>query len=312
MPAGDLVRGSGHHPEHVPHRLLLAEPPRQAEGRREGADPRRAPAASAWPRSRSRNGSAPRSSPPRAPTRSATSCACWAWTTCFDSRSLAFADDILAQTAGQGVDVVLNSLAGEAINRNLRVLKRFGRFLELGKRDFYENTKIGLRPFRNNISYFGIDADQLMQERPDLTRELFAEVIALFEIGVLHPAALPGLRGRRRHRRLPLHAAGRQIGKVVVTYRNGIRQAHAAARSAPPRLSLPARCLLPGHRRPRGLRPEDRRVAGGSRRAPPRPDQPSGPSLGGGAPGDRQAARAGRRGARRGVRRDATGGRCPR
>ncbi|MCW5586951.1 MAG: zinc-binding dehydrogenase [Chromatiales bacterium] len=46
-----------------------------------------------------------------------------------DSRSLAFADDVLALTDGQGVDVVLNSLAGEAINRNLRILRPFGRFL---------------------------------------------------------------------------------------------------------------------------------------------------------------------------------------
>ncbi|MGH8641133.1 MAG: polyketide synthase dehydratase domain-containing protein, partial [Burkholderiales bacterium] len=98
----------------------------------------------------------------------------------FDSRSLAFADDILAITEGKGIDVVLNSLAGEAVNRNLRVLKPFGRFLELGKRDFQENTRIGLRPFRNNIAYFGVDADQLMSERPDLTERLFREVMALF------------------------------------------------------------------------------------------------------------------------------------
>jgi NADPH:quinone reductase-like Zn-dependent oxidoreductase len=104
-----------------------------------------------------------------------------------DSRSLAFADEILAVTKGRGVDVVLNSLAGEAINRNLRVLRPFGRFLELGKRDFYENTRIGLRPFRNNISYFGIDADQLMQERPEFTEKLFREMMALFRSGVLHP-----------------------------------------------------------------------------------------------------------------------------
>src|SRR5690606_6500936 len=103
----------------------------------------------------------------------------------YDSRSLAYADEILADTDGPGVDIVLNSLAGEAINRNLRVLKPFGRFLELGKRDFYENTRIGLRPFRNNISYFGIDADQLMRERPALTRRLFGEMMALFEQGVL-------------------------------------------------------------------------------------------------------------------------------
>ncbi|SUW53374.1 polyketide synthase [Bordetella holmesii] len=43
----------------------------------------------------------------------------------YDSRSLAYADEILAETGGQGVDVVLNSLAGEAINRNLQVLRPF-------------------------------------------------------------------------------------------------------------------------------------------------------------------------------------------
>jgi NADPH:quinone reductase-like Zn-dependent oxidoreductase len=94
----------------------------------------------------------------------------------FDSRSLAFADEILAQTGGEGVDVVLNSLAGEAIRRNLRALKPFGRFLELGKRDFFENTPIGLRPFKDNISYFGIDADQLLLARPALAGRLFREV----------------------------------------------------------------------------------------------------------------------------------------
>ncbi|NGZ29273.1 MAG: zinc-binding dehydrogenase, partial [Magnetococcales bacterium] len=69
----------------------------------------------------------------------------------FDSRSLAFAEQILALTNGEGVDVVLNSLSGEAIRRSLGLLKPFGRFLELGKRDFFENTPVGLRYFKNNI-----------------------------------------------------------------------------------------------------------------------------------------------------------------
>ncbi|HUE30548.1 MAG TPA: zinc-binding dehydrogenase, partial [Verrucomicrobiae bacterium] len=75
----------------------------------------------------------------------------------FDSRSLTFADEIREATAGEGVDVVLNSLAGEAMRRSVALLKPFGRMLELGKRDFYENSRLGLRPFRNNIAYFGID-----------------------------------------------------------------------------------------------------------------------------------------------------------
>ncbi|MGO9951224.1 MAG: SDR family NAD(P)-dependent oxidoreductase [Dissulfurispiraceae bacterium] len=145
----------------------------------------------------------------------------------FDSRSLVFADEILAQTDGKGVDVVLNSLAGEVVNRNFSVLKPFGRFLELGKRDFYENTKVGLRPFRNNISYFGIDADQLMNERPDLTRKLFHEVIDLFTKGVLHPLPYQVFEADEVVDAFRCMQQARHIGKIVVTYRNEISAVHA-------------------------------------------------------------------------------------
>src|SRR5690606_38382168 len=160
----------------------------------------------------------------------------------YDSRSLAYADEILADTGGRGVDVVLNSLAGEAINRNLRVLKPFGRFLELGKRDFYENTRIGLRPFRNNISYFGIDADQLMHERPALTRRLFGEMMELFAEGVLHPLPYQEFDANDTVDAFRYMQQARQIGKIVITYRNGIRQAHVASppQGEPAGLALPA------------------------------------------------------------------------
>jgi NADPH:quinone reductase-like Zn-dependent oxidoreductase len=91
----------------------------------------------------------------------------------FDSRSLSFADGVLEATGGQGVDVVLNTLAGEAVTKGLNLLRPFGRFLELGKRDFYADSLLGVRPMRNNISYFGIDADQLLEERPALCQQLW-------------------------------------------------------------------------------------------------------------------------------------------
>ena len=146
----------------------------------------------------------------------------------YDSRSLAFADDILAATDGRGVDVVLNSLAGEAINRNLRILKPFGRFIELGKRDYYENTKIGLRPFRNNISYFGVDADQLMSERPALTRRLFGEMMRLFEEGVLHPLPYHAFEAEDIVDAFRYMQQARQIGKIVITYHHEIVPTYSA------------------------------------------------------------------------------------
>ncbi len=146
-----------------------------------------------------------------------------------DSRSLAFADEILEITGRSGVDVVLNSLSGEAVSKNLAVLKPFGRFLELGKRDYYENAKIGLRPFRNNITYFGIDADQLMKERGDLAGRIFREMMELFDKGAFRP--LP-------HRKFPstrVASAFRymqqslQIGKVVVSYDNPMEAVQGVA-----------------------------------------------------------------------------------
>ncbi|BBP00751.1 type I polyketide synthase [Sulfuriferula nivalis] len=158
----------------------------------------------------------------------------------YDSRSLAFADEILTDTAGAGVDVVLNSLAGEAINRNFRVLKPFGRFIELGKRDFYENTKIGLRPFRNNISYFGVDADQLMQVRPDFTRKLFAEVMNLFVDGTLHPLPYTVFEANDIVDAFRYMQQAKQIGKIVVTYHQPIHQHHCSIKPAKPQLQLNA------------------------------------------------------------------------
>ena len=107
----------------------------------------------------------------------------------FDSRSLSFVNDVLAVTGGEGVDVVLNSLFGEAMEQSLSLVKPFGRFLELGKRDYYADSKIGLRPFRRNVSYFGIDADQLLVLHPALSRRMLSEIGVLFEEGVF--SALP-------------------------------------------------------------------------------------------------------------------------
>ncbi|MBN3729000.1 type I polyketide synthase, partial [Burkholderia sp. Ac-20379] len=157
-----------------------------------------------------------------------------------DSRSLAFADQVRALTGGQGVDIVLNSLAGEAMVRSIDTLRPFGRFLELGKRDFYENSHIGLRPFRNNISYFGIDADQLMGVLPELTARLFGEVMALFANGVLHPLPYRAFPAERAEDAFRYMQQARQIGKVLVTYPSGT-PAPTRGLAAAPVLALDSR-----------------------------------------------------------------------
>ncbi|WP_255305791.1 type I polyketide synthase [Streptomyces sp. Wb2n-11] len=93
-----------------------------------------------------------------------------------NSRDLGFAEDVRELTDGQGVDVVLNSLAGEAIARGLECLRPGGRFVELGKRDLYANTPMLLGPFRRNIAYFGVDVATLPEQLPEVAASEFTEL----------------------------------------------------------------------------------------------------------------------------------------
>src|SRR5205085_7565752 len=106
--------------------------------------------------------------------------------------------------------------SGEAMEQSLGILKPFGRFLELGKRDFYLNRRIHLRALRQNISYFAIDVDQLPVQRPDLARSLLAEVSAALSEGAIRPLAhrIFGFSGIGDAFRL-MQASG-HIGKLVL------------------------------------------------------------------------------------------------
>lgn len=106
-----------------------------------------------------------------------------------NSRTLDFAEEILTYTQGRGVDVVLNSLAGEAIAKSLSVLATGGRFVEIGKRDIYDDTQLGLLPFQKNLSFFAVDLMRLSQERPEVVSSLTGEVIERIHDGTFK--ALP-------------------------------------------------------------------------------------------------------------------------
>jgi NADPH:quinone reductase-like Zn-dependent oxidoreductase/short-subunit dehydrogenase/acyl carrier protein len=134
----------------------------------------------------------------------------------FDSRSGAFVDDVMRVTGGQGVSVVLNSLAGQAMERSIGLLQPFGRFIELGKRDYLANTPVGLRPFRRNLSYFGVDLDQMLLSRPDLWRRLFSEVLAGFERGDFAPLPYTVFESADVVEAMRLMQQSGHIGKILV------------------------------------------------------------------------------------------------
>ncbi|MBP0011793.1 MAG: amino acid adenylation domain-containing protein [Roseofilum sp. SBFL] len=129
-----------------------------------------------------------------------------------DSRSLDFAEEVKYHTQGRGVDVVLNSLGGEAILKNLEILASYGRFLELGRRDILNNTQLGLLPFEKSLAFFSINVEPAREN----FRKLWQEILGHFRAGNFSP--LP-------YRSFPIESAAdaftymseaKHMGKIVL------------------------------------------------------------------------------------------------
>jgi NADPH:quinone reductase-like Zn-dependent oxidoreductase len=133
-----------------------------------------------------------------------------------DSRSMDFVDDIRRKTNGEGVDLILNSLAGDFIQASLELLRPYGRFLEIGKRDIYQNSKIGLYPFRNNLSLHAIDLSPMIEERHPLLIEMFANLVLSLSQRKLRPGPILSVPWKQTQRAMEHMAAARHIGKVVL------------------------------------------------------------------------------------------------
>ncbi|MET9550989.1 SDR family NAD(P)-dependent oxidoreductase [Streptomyces sp. NPDC006627] len=135
-----------------------------------------------------------------------------------DSRTLRFADEIDTITEGRGVDVVLNSLAGEAMDRSLRVLAPNGRFVELGKRDFLADNSLALAPFRHNLSFHGVDVAALLTDASPLADAHLEKIIQAVNEGIYRPLPHRVYPASRIRDAFAVLQHSRHIGKVVVTF----------------------------------------------------------------------------------------------
>jgi NADPH:quinone reductase-like Zn-dependent oxidoreductase/acyl carrier protein len=135
-----------------------------------------------------------------------------------DSRRADFAEAIMELTAGRGVDVILNSLAGEAIPMGLSCLAEFGRFIEIGKRDIYQNTRIPLWPMRRNASFHVVAMDAVFSGDEQLASQLLQEISGLVEAGALSPLPFRSFPACRVDAAFRLMAQGKHVGKVVVSF----------------------------------------------------------------------------------------------
>ncbi|MBD2252773.1 type I polyketide synthase [Nostoc parmelioides] len=137
-------------------------------------------------------------------------------TNIFNSRTLDFAEEIIAQTQGQGVDIVLNSLRGDFIPASFAVLKPQGRFVEIGKIDVWTEEQV--KQVKPNADYFLVDLVDLCQQQPELIQNMLQQLVEEFEQHRLQPLAAKVFPMTQIVDAFRYMQQGKHIGKVVVDW----------------------------------------------------------------------------------------------
>ncbi|KKO98752.1 fatty acid synthase S-acetyltransferase [Trichoderma harzianum] len=152
----------------------------------------------------------------------------------FYSRDVSFGPAVREATGGHGVDVVINSLAGDLLRETWECLAPFGRFIELGKRDITKNTRLEMAKLEYNCTFSSVDLTLVAAERPKIMERTFASVMRLLgnktvnPIGPITCVNIQDVEGALRKLQ-----SGKTTGKLVVTHsgRSQVKATHPAPRS---------------------------------------------------------------------------------
>ena len=134
----------------------------------------------------------------------------------YDSRSTDFAELIRRDTDGYGVDAVLNSLTGAAQRAGFELLADGGRFVEIGKRDVYANARLGLYPFRRNLTFHYVDLALMSESHPQRIGQLLATVLHRVADGALPQAAYTLHRFAEAAKAIRVMSAAEHTGKLIL------------------------------------------------------------------------------------------------
>ena len=133
------------------------------------------------------------------------------------SRTLEFKERFLEETDGRGMDVVLDSLAGEFVDASLDLLAEGGRFIEMGKTDIRDPDEVA--ESHPGVSYRAFD---LMEAGPERIQEMLGELLELFRAGVLEPLPVTAWDVRRAPEAFRFMSQARHTGKIVLSLPSAI------------------------------------------------------------------------------------------
>ncbi|KNG83443.1 hypothetical protein ANOM_008035 [Aspergillus nomiae NRRL 13137] len=136
----------------------------------------------------------------------------------FNSREPSFYEDVMRETDGRGVDLVLNSLSGELLHASWKCVARFGKMVEIGKRDIVGHGSLSLAPMVQNRSLISVDLAEILEYQPQECQRLLEQCIDLVRQGSIQPIrpirALDATEVKQAFRYMQ---GGQHMGKIVVS-----------------------------------------------------------------------------------------------
>jgi acyl transferase domain-containing protein/NADPH:quinone reductase-like Zn-dependent oxidoreductase len=133
----------------------------------------------------------------------------------FSSRDNTFAKGVMRRTGGRGVDVIMNSLSGDALRQTWNCIAPFGRFIELGKRDFTINSRLEMKHFEKNVSFTGLDVP--LHTNFAEKRRIWGEIMYFYQRGeIKHPYPITMFGISEIEKAMRIMQTGKHSGKLVI------------------------------------------------------------------------------------------------
>uniref|UniRef100_A0A182P667 Fatty acid synthase n=1 Tax=Anopheles epiroticus TaxID=199890 RepID=A0A182P667_9DIPT len=137
-----------------------------------------------------------------------------------NSRDISFETLIKERTNGRGVDFVLNSLSEEKLQASIRCLAKGGHFLEIGKYDMMKDSKLAMALFHKGITFTAVLVDLMLQEKPNLMKELNSLIMKDIAKGIIQPLPTTIFQAHEIEQAFRHLATAKHIGKVLLKIRD--------------------------------------------------------------------------------------------
>lgn len=137
----------------------------------------------------------------------------------FSSRTLSFAQGIKRLTNNRGVDIVLNSLAGQSLQESFKCVAPLGRFIEIGKRDMYMRESLPMSPFLSSTTFAAVDLGIIAAQAHTLMAELMESVMSAATSSMKLPQPLTVFGLSALENAFRFLQSGKNAGKTVIEIR---------------------------------------------------------------------------------------------